>query len=191
MMINHMVGVREISKLMSISRQRADQLVRTKGFPEPAAELAGGRVWSRQAVIRWARANGRSVPLATVEIELAQIPSDPGGPGNRYRAVYQMTRMQGLGTDPREVLPTRAFAHEHALKSAREVDPLFDIAMPRGHTQKSVPGGIASGIPQHCSACGLRLEYTDAPGGNLYLECPLFGDELELDGSEPLLGNDE
>jgi hypothetical protein len=41
-----------------------------------------------------------------------------------------MTRLQGLGRNPREVPATREFAHEQALASARQVDPSFDIAMP-------------------------------------------------------------
>ena len=41
----------------SEDRQLADK----EGFPEPEAELAGGRVWKREAIERWAKANGRTI----------------------------------------------------------------------------------------------------------------------------------
>ena len=42
-MTHHLVGVTEIAGLLQVSRQRADQLSRTKGFPDPEVELSGGR----------------------------------------------------------------------------------------------------------------------------------------------------
>ena len=56
-----MVGVTEIGELLGVSRQRVDQLARSEGFPEPIGEIRAGRIWSRQAVEDWARANGREV----------------------------------------------------------------------------------------------------------------------------------
>ncbi len=127
-----LVGVREVSKLLGVSRQRADQLVRTKGFPDPVADLASGRIWERASVVRWAREAGRSIPWATVELELEQIPKGPpGSAASVYRMVWEVTRMKALGRDPQEVQPTREFAHEHAIAEARRVDPSFDIPMPR------------------------------------------------------------
>lgn len=49
----------EIAELLGVSRQRVDQLSRSKGFPAPAAELAVGRVWLRQDIEAWARETGR------------------------------------------------------------------------------------------------------------------------------------
>lgn len=130
-MTPRLVGIREIAQLLSVSRQRADQLVRTKGFPDPVADLASGRIWARADVVRWAGANGRSVPWATVELELEQLPKGPpGSPMNIYRDVWAMTRLQALGRSPRGALPTREFAHEHALAAARELDGDFDVDMP-------------------------------------------------------------
>lgn len=130
-MSTRLVGTREIAKLLSLSRQRADQLVRTKGFPEPTVELASGRAWARSSVVRWAKANGRSVPWATVELELEQLPSGPPGSAiNTYRAIWQMTRTKGLGRNPESVPTTREYAHSRALTAARETDPTFDIHMP-------------------------------------------------------------
>lgn len=126
-----LVGVREVGKLLSVSRQRADQLVRTKGFPDPVAELASGRIWERGAVVRWARETGRSVPWATVELELEQIPQgSAGGAANMYRDIWMMTRMQALGRDPKGIPATLEFAHEQALAAARKIDPSFSVPMP-------------------------------------------------------------
>lgn len=126
-----LVGVREVGKLLGVSRQRADQLVRTKDFPDPIAELASGRIWERAAVVRWARDTGRSVPWATVELELEQLPKGaPGSAANVYRDVWTMTRLQALGREPKGVPQTREFAHEQALAAAREVDSSFDAALP-------------------------------------------------------------
>ena len=125
------VGVREIGKLLTVSRQRADQLVRTKGFPEPVADLASGRIWERGAVVCWARENGRSVPWATVELEVEQVPKGPpGSAANIYRDVWTMTRLQALGRDSKGIPDTREFAHAQSLASAREIDPAFCVAMP-------------------------------------------------------------
>lgn len=55
-MTHHLVGVTEISKILGVSRQRADQLTRTyDDFPVPDAELASGRVWSRSRVEDWVK----------------------------------------------------------------------------------------------------------------------------------------
>jgi hypothetical protein len=50
------VGVTEIAGLINVSRQRADQISRTKGFPDPVQELASGRLWLQADVEAWARA---------------------------------------------------------------------------------------------------------------------------------------
>ena len=44
----------EIAELLGVTRQRVDQLSRTDQFPEPAAELAVGRVWAKADVVAWA-----------------------------------------------------------------------------------------------------------------------------------------
>lgn len=130
-MVPRLVGVREIATLLSVSRQRADQIVRTKGFPEPLAELASGRIWARGAVVRWARATGRSVPWATVELELEQVPNGPPGSAvNIYRDVWTMFRLQALGREPKDAPRALEAAHAAALAAAREVDPAFDVPMP-------------------------------------------------------------
>jgi hypothetical protein len=52
-----------IAGMLGVSKARADQLTRQKGFPEPAAEVATGgrtiRTWRRQDVEAWAKATGR------------------------------------------------------------------------------------------------------------------------------------
>lgn len=129
--VARLVGVREVGELLGVSRQRADQLVRTKGFPDPIAELASGRIWERGSVVQWARDEGRSIPWATVELELEQLPKGPpGSAANMYRDVWTITRMQALGREPKGIPSTREFAHEQSLASAREIDRSFDTAMP-------------------------------------------------------------
>jgi predicted DNA-binding transcriptional regulator AlpA len=54
-----LVGVREIGRMLGVSKQRADQLTHKGDFPEPAAALATGRVWERADVEAWARKTGR------------------------------------------------------------------------------------------------------------------------------------
>ncbi|MGD0285097.1 MAG: hypothetical protein ABSC31_01760 [Acidimicrobiales bacterium] len=54
-----LVGVSEIAELLGITRQRADQLLRQKGAPEPVAVLTQGRVFLREDIERWARETGR------------------------------------------------------------------------------------------------------------------------------------
>lgn len=60
-----LMGTTEIAELLGVSRQRADQLSRTDGFPEPVAEIAAGRIWLREEVEVWARRTGRSTKRTT------------------------------------------------------------------------------------------------------------------------------
>ena len=129
--IARLVGVSEVGKLLGVSRQRADQLVRTKGFPDPIAELVSGRIRERASVVRWAPDKGRSMPWATVELELEHLPKGPPGSAvDTYRDVWTITRLQALGGGPKGVPTAGEFAHQQSLASAREIDPLFDTAMP-------------------------------------------------------------
>jgi hypothetical protein len=57
--VEDLVGVTEIGALLDVSRQRADQLTRLEGFPEPVAVISAGRIWRRADVETWARATGR------------------------------------------------------------------------------------------------------------------------------------
>lgn len=58
-MTGYLVSVSEIARLLSVSRQRADQLTKMVHFPRPEARLANGSVWNREAVITWLLATGR------------------------------------------------------------------------------------------------------------------------------------
>jgi predicted DNA-binding transcriptional regulator AlpA len=50
----------QVAKLLGVSRQRVDQLVKTDPtFPPPALVLPSGRVWERAAVERWGREKGK------------------------------------------------------------------------------------------------------------------------------------
>jgi hypothetical protein len=124
-------GVSEIGKLLGVSRQHADQLVRTKGFPDPIFELTGVRIWERASVVRWTWDTTGSIPWATVELELEELSKEPpSSAAYMYRYIWMITRLQALGREPNDVLPTREFAHKQALASARWIDPTFDVTMP-------------------------------------------------------------
>ena len=59
-----LVGVAEAADLMGWDKRRVATYVKRGAFPEPIAELAGGRVWAREDVMAfrdafWARQRGR------------------------------------------------------------------------------------------------------------------------------------
>jgi hypothetical protein len=54
-----LVGVTEIGEMLSVSRQRADQLTKFDDFPAPVGEISAGRIWEREDVEAWARQTGR------------------------------------------------------------------------------------------------------------------------------------
>mgnify|MGYP000633953377 CR=1 FL=1 len=43
--------------MLGVSRQRVHVITRSKGFPEPVAELAMGSVWLKADVERWIQEN--------------------------------------------------------------------------------------------------------------------------------------
>jgi hypothetical protein len=48
--------------MLGVSRVRVHQLSRDDpDFPDPEVVLSGGRVWSRDAILKWAKATGREV----------------------------------------------------------------------------------------------------------------------------------
>jgi predicted DNA-binding transcriptional regulator AlpA len=60
-MPHHLVGTHEIARMLGVSRQRVQQLVREPDFPQPEVRLGLGGVWQREAVRTWAIARGRTV----------------------------------------------------------------------------------------------------------------------------------
>ena len=49
----NLIGTAEIRARLGVSRQRTDQLLSHRAFPEPVASLVGGRVWLRQDIDAW------------------------------------------------------------------------------------------------------------------------------------------
>lgn len=49
------VGASDAAKILDVSRQRVYQLMARPDFPEPAAELARGKVWDRREVMAFAK----------------------------------------------------------------------------------------------------------------------------------------
>ena len=61
-MPHHLVGSAEIAGMLAVSRQYVDRLSREDAtFPDPEVVLASGRVWSRHAIEKWAKATGRTI----------------------------------------------------------------------------------------------------------------------------------
>jgi hypothetical protein len=60
--------------MIRVTRQRADQLSRSPGFPHPQATLSAGRVWNRESVIVWAISLGRLAAHPGPDL-LAQVES--------------------------------------------------------------------------------------------------------------------
>lgn len=54
-----LMGLSEVADYLGVSRQRADQLANTKGFPDEVCRLRGGRIWLVKDVKDWARKVGR------------------------------------------------------------------------------------------------------------------------------------
>lgn len=54
-----LMGAAEIGRLLGVSRQRVQQLVRTDGFPAPVAVLDMGKVWDGNEVRSWAEGYAR------------------------------------------------------------------------------------------------------------------------------------
>jgi predicted DNA-binding transcriptional regulator AlpA len=50
----NLVGLTEIAAMLGVTRQRASQLSRQKGFPPPLDRIAAGPVWREDVIKRWA-----------------------------------------------------------------------------------------------------------------------------------------
>jgi predicted DNA-binding transcriptional regulator AlpA len=59
--VHHLVGSAEIGRMLGVSRQRVQQLIKRQDFPPPEVTLEMGKVWKRSEVVDWARAHGRPV----------------------------------------------------------------------------------------------------------------------------------
>jgi len=55
----YLVGAAEIGQMLSVGRQRVQQITNRRDFPKPYDVLAMGKVWKRSAVEAWAREHGR------------------------------------------------------------------------------------------------------------------------------------
>ncbi len=53
-----LIAIGVIAERLGISRQRADELSRRTGFPEPTVTVPI-RLWEAPLIVRWAKAEGR------------------------------------------------------------------------------------------------------------------------------------
>jgi prophage regulatory protein len=51
------MGMAEIARALGVGRQRAYQLSKQKGFPDPIQTLEMGSVWDEAAVLAWIAEN--------------------------------------------------------------------------------------------------------------------------------------
>jgi prophage regulatory protein len=51
----HIVGAHEIGDMLGVTRSRANQLARERGFPKPLGVLRMGKVWRRADIETWIR----------------------------------------------------------------------------------------------------------------------------------------
>ena len=59
LVVHHLVGAAEIGRMLGVSRQRVQQLIKSDDFPAPEVVLDMGKVWQRTDVEDWAKAHGR------------------------------------------------------------------------------------------------------------------------------------
>jgi predicted DNA-binding transcriptional regulator AlpA len=58
--MHHLLDINGVAELLGITRQGAYKLIeRDETFPEPEATVTAGRIWSTEAVEKWARETGR------------------------------------------------------------------------------------------------------------------------------------
>jgi predicted DNA-binding transcriptional regulator AlpA len=75
-----LVSVTEIARMLGVSRQRVNQLIQAyEDFPEPEADLAIGRVWSRSAVQAWEDSHPRRSGRRVAESKTVPTQSGTGG----------------------------------------------------------------------------------------------------------------
>lgn len=60
--VGELAGAAEIRRMFGgVSRQRVQQIVNRKDFPEPFDVLDMGKVWRRADVEAWAQGHGRAI----------------------------------------------------------------------------------------------------------------------------------
>jgi len=59
--VHHLVGAAEVGRMLGVSRQRVQQLVKRADWPRAEVELDMGKVWKRADVEAWARSHGRPI----------------------------------------------------------------------------------------------------------------------------------
>lgn len=50
-----LAGISEVAQILGVSLSTAQRLSRRDDFPTPVDTIAGGRVWNRPAIEKWAR----------------------------------------------------------------------------------------------------------------------------------------
>jgi chromosome partitioning protein len=83
-----LLGLSEVAELLGASRQTVSNWrQRRQGFPQPAAELKSGPIWTRSAIVAWATANGMTV--------VAQPQYEQSEKGQRAGTTVALMNMKG------------------------------------------------------------------------------------------------
>jgi len=56
-----LAGTHQIRQMLGVHRSRVAQIVNTKGFPDPVAQLGRAHVWLAEDVEAWAKRTGRDL----------------------------------------------------------------------------------------------------------------------------------
>jgi len=59
--VHHLMGSAEIGRMLGVSRQRVQQLIKRADWPAPEVTLEMGKVWDRHKIEAWAREHGRPI----------------------------------------------------------------------------------------------------------------------------------
>lgn len=65
--VHHLVGAAEVRRMLGVSRQRVQQLIKSDDWPRAEVELDMGKVWKRDDIEAWARKHGRLIAADDTE----------------------------------------------------------------------------------------------------------------------------
>lgn len=94
--MNELGGMAELARLLSLSRQRVQQLANKEGFPEPVAVLEMGKIWHLRDVRQWADRTNRAMTSTAGQ-------TAPGIPSGRRPVVGAAELAQQLAVSRQRV----------------------------------------------------------------------------------------
>jgi len=80
--VPELIDLSGLGEALGVNRHLAPIVARSKGFPQPVAELNGGPVWIRESVDGYLRSTARDGAEQVAEQGGGQEPGDDGGSGS-------------------------------------------------------------------------------------------------------------